>query len=183
MPGLEKYHGQDVYLTEALSLEINASIKEAVEEKKPFFAYMSHYALHAPFHPDEESLTHPRRRPFRSSRLLRICNFNELISGFSGLNLAKQFQDLRCAVRGMGVHDSFTEKVPGPARICEGRGNVYCFFLLSCICCFCLLSEFVFVCFWDWFFCLDFGDLSPMSLFSLVRGCGLPVARLDVSKG
>jgi len=53
VPGLEKYHGQDIYLTEALTLEINDSIRQAVEEKKPFFAHMSHYAVHAPFQPDE----------------------------------------------------------------------------------------------------------------------------------
>ena len=52
VPGLEKYHGQDIYLTEALTLEMNAAISQSVEEKKPFFAYMSHYAVHAPFEPD-----------------------------------------------------------------------------------------------------------------------------------
>ena len=50
--GLEKYHGKDIYLTEALTIEMNSEIKRAVEEKKPFFAYMSHYAVHAPFNPD-----------------------------------------------------------------------------------------------------------------------------------
>lgn len=50
--GLEKYHGKDTYLTEALTIEINAEIKRSVDQKKPFFAYMSHYAVHAPFNPD-----------------------------------------------------------------------------------------------------------------------------------
>ena len=50
--GLEKYHGKDIYLTEAHTIEMNAEIKRAVDEKKPFFAYMSHYAVHAPFNPD-----------------------------------------------------------------------------------------------------------------------------------
>jgi len=50
--GLEKYHGKDIYLTEAHTIEMNAEIKKAVDEKKPFFAYMSHYAVHAPFNPD-----------------------------------------------------------------------------------------------------------------------------------
>jgi len=52
VPGLEKYHGKDIYLTEALTLEMNAEIKRSVDEKKPFFAYMAHYAVHAPFNPD-----------------------------------------------------------------------------------------------------------------------------------
>ena len=52
VPGLEKYYGTDTFLTEALTLEANAKIAEAVKEKKPFFLYMAHYAVHAPFMPD-----------------------------------------------------------------------------------------------------------------------------------
>ncbi|MEQ6118204.1 sulfatase [Reichenbachiella sp. MALMAid0571] len=52
VPGLEKYHGTDIYLTEALTLEANKAISKAVEEKKPFYLYMSHYAIHAPWEKD-----------------------------------------------------------------------------------------------------------------------------------
>jgi len=52
VPGLEAYRGTDTYLTEALTLELNKEITKAVEEKKPFFAYMAHYAVHAPFQSD-----------------------------------------------------------------------------------------------------------------------------------
>jgi len=53
VPGLEKYHGQDIHLTEALTLEMKAAMSQAVTDKKPFFAYMSHYAVHAPFQSDK----------------------------------------------------------------------------------------------------------------------------------
>ncbi|MEP0713312.1 MAG: sulfatase [Algoriphagus sp.] len=52
VPGLEKYHGQDIFLTEALTLEAKAAITQAHEEGKPFFLNMSHYAVHAPFYSD-----------------------------------------------------------------------------------------------------------------------------------
>lgn len=52
VPGLEKYHGQDIFLTEALTLEANAAITQAKEEGKPFFLNMAHYAVHAPFYSD-----------------------------------------------------------------------------------------------------------------------------------
>ncbi|PZX55886.1 arylsulfatase A-like enzyme [Algoriphagus ratkowskyi] len=52
VPGLEKYHGQDIFLTEALTLEANAAISQAKAEGKPFFLNMSHYAVHAPFYSD-----------------------------------------------------------------------------------------------------------------------------------
>ena len=53
VPGLEKYHGTDTYLTEALTLEANEAVNQAVREKKPFYLYMSHYAIHAPWEKDD----------------------------------------------------------------------------------------------------------------------------------
>ncbi|MDA3926843.1 MAG: sulfatase-like hydrolase/transferase [Kiritimatiellae bacterium] len=47
VPGLKKYHGTDTFLTEAITLEMNQAIEQSVKAKKPFFAYMSHYAVHA----------------------------------------------------------------------------------------------------------------------------------------
>ena len=52
VPGLEKYHGKDIFLTEALTLEANLAISQAKEEGKPFFLNMAHYAVHAPFYSD-----------------------------------------------------------------------------------------------------------------------------------
>ncbi len=52
VPGLEKYHGTDTYLSEALTLEASAEIDRAVAENKPFYLYMSHYAIHAPWEAD-----------------------------------------------------------------------------------------------------------------------------------
>lgn len=50
--GLEKYHGRDIFLTEALTLEANLAISKAKEEGKPFFLNMAHYAVHSPFYSD-----------------------------------------------------------------------------------------------------------------------------------
>lgn len=52
VPGLDKYHGKDIFLTEALTLEANLAISKAKEEGKPFFLNMAHYAVHAPFYSD-----------------------------------------------------------------------------------------------------------------------------------
>jgi hypothetical protein len=52
VPHLEKYHGTDTFLTEALTLEMNRAITAAVAAGRPFFAHMSHYAVHAPFETD-----------------------------------------------------------------------------------------------------------------------------------
>lgn len=52
VPGLEKYHGTDTHLSDAITIEMNKAIENAVAKKKPFFSYMSHYAVHAPFQLD-----------------------------------------------------------------------------------------------------------------------------------
>ena len=58
IPGLEKYHGTNTFLTEALTLEANPEIDKALTKKKPFFLYMSHYAVHVPFHSDPRFAAH-----------------------------------------------------------------------------------------------------------------------------
>lgn len=58
VPGLDKYHGTDTFLTEALTLEANAALAETVKQKKPFFLYMAHYAVHAPFDSDPRFAEH-----------------------------------------------------------------------------------------------------------------------------
>jgi arylsulfatase A-like enzyme len=53
VPGLESYHGTETFLTEALTIEANKAVEESVHERKPFFLYMAHYAVHVPFAPDK----------------------------------------------------------------------------------------------------------------------------------
>ena len=56
VPGLEKYHGSDVFLTDALTIEAEAEIEKAVKEGKPFYLNISHYAVHQPFEADKRYL-------------------------------------------------------------------------------------------------------------------------------
>ncbi len=50
--GSDRYHvkrdGQDVHLSEALTIEAKNEIGSAVRDDKPFFLYLSHYAVHTP---------------------------------------------------------------------------------------------------------------------------------------
>ncbi len=56
--GLEKYHGQEIFLTEALTLEANTHVADAVKADKPFFLYFAQYAVHAPFNSDSRFAAH-----------------------------------------------------------------------------------------------------------------------------
>lgn len=51
--GLEKYHGKDIFLTEALTLEGIVAMQKALDKDRPFFLNMSHYAVHVPYARDE----------------------------------------------------------------------------------------------------------------------------------
>ena len=50
---LDHYFGQNIHLTEALTLEAKREIQDAVDAKQPFFCYFSHYAPHTPIEADE----------------------------------------------------------------------------------------------------------------------------------
>lgn len=52
VPGLEAYHGSDLYLTEVLTLEAEKLIEEATAQQQPFFLDFAHYAVHTPIMAD-----------------------------------------------------------------------------------------------------------------------------------
>ncbi len=58
VPHLERYHGTDTFLTEALTIEAKARLSESVQAGEPFYLYMAHYAVHAPFHSDPRFADH-----------------------------------------------------------------------------------------------------------------------------
>ncbi|MDG2108657.1 MAG: sulfatase [Flavobacteriaceae bacterium] len=53
VPGLEKYHGQDIFLTEALTQEVFSALDQPVQKNKPFFLYFSLYGIHTPLMANE----------------------------------------------------------------------------------------------------------------------------------
>ncbi|MDC1106260.1 sulfatase [Prolixibacteraceae bacterium] len=48
IPGMEEFHGKDIFLTEALTQKALQVVTDSVPSKKPFFLYMAHYAVHSP---------------------------------------------------------------------------------------------------------------------------------------
>lgn len=51
--GLEQYYSKGTFLTEALTIEALKALDKPIADHQPFFLYMSHYAIHAPYSPDE----------------------------------------------------------------------------------------------------------------------------------
>lgn len=52
VPGLEKYHGDTINLTHALTLEAIEALEKLRGSGQPFFLHMSHYTVHTPIEPD-----------------------------------------------------------------------------------------------------------------------------------
>jgi arylsulfatase A-like enzyme len=97
VPGLKSYHGEEIYLTEALTLEANKQIEAAVNAKKPFFLHMAHYAVHAPFQKDPrfvENYASSGKSPSAQA-------YATLIEGMD-----KSLGDLLEKVRSLGVADN-----------------------------------------------------------------------------
>lgn len=60
VPHLEKYFDTQTFLTEALTIEAQRAVEEAVADQQPFFLYFSHYAVHSPFDSDPRFAQHYR---------------------------------------------------------------------------------------------------------------------------
>jgi len=58
VPNFEAYHGTDTFLTEALTIEAKRLLDETVKTGRPFFLYLAHYAVHAPFNSDPRFAEH-----------------------------------------------------------------------------------------------------------------------------
>jgi arylsulfatase A-like enzyme len=53
VPGLEKFHGDSIFLTEALTREAIKALDSSRTTGKPFYLYMAHYAVHVPLYADD----------------------------------------------------------------------------------------------------------------------------------
>lgn len=97
VPGLDDYHGRDIYLTEALTREAIKAVEKAVADRQPFYLYMSHYAVHAPWEKDDrfvQKYLDAGLKPFEAT----------LASMIEGMD--KSLGDLMAAVDRLGVAEN-----------------------------------------------------------------------------
>jgi len=96
VPGLDAYHGKNIYLTEALTLEAIKAVEKAVADQRPFYLYMSHYAVHAPWERDDrfyQKYVDAGLKPFEAT----------LASMIEGMD--KSLGELMSALERLGVSD------------------------------------------------------------------------------
>jgi len=104
VPGLEEYHGKDINLTDALTIEAKKELDAAVAEKKPFYLYMSHYAVHGPWEPDHRFIEKYRtnKSDCRSTKARKIRErYEDYASMIEGMD--KSLGDLMEHLKKLGV--------------------------------------------------------------------------------
>lgn len=97
VPHLEKYHGTETFLTEALTIEANLAVRDAVKAGNPFFLHFAHYAVHAPFESDPRFAANYRN----SDKSTRAQAFATLIEGMD-----KSLGDLLDQLDKLGVAEN-----------------------------------------------------------------------------
>ncbi len=95
VPGLDAYHGANIHLTEALTREAVQAVQKAVADRQPFYLYMSHYAVHAPWEKDERfypKYVDAGLTPFEATRASMIegmdKSLGDLMAAFDRLGIA-----------------------------------------------------------------------------------------------
>lgn len=104
VPGLEKYKGTDTFLSEALTREAMAALEKPIAENKPFYLYMSHYAVHAPYNADKrfKDKYHDKYDAFLKDTLSDMeQNYATLVEGMD-----KSLGDLMDFIEKKGVADN-----------------------------------------------------------------------------
>ncbi len=97
VPHLAKYHGTDLFLSEALTLESKAHVSAAVQAKLPFYLYLAHYAVHAPFQPDPRFAAHYKN----SGKPANAQAFATLVEGMD-----KSLGDLLDHLEALGIAEN-----------------------------------------------------------------------------
>lgn len=118
VPDLEKYHDTGTFLTDALTLEAKKEIQKAVQEKRPFYLNMAHYAVHNPFQVDKRFLPHYEKDSLKGDSAKAYAT---LIEGMD-----KSLGDLMDEVQRLGIAENtliiFLGDNGGDAPLGDNRG-------------------------------------------------------------
>lgn len=131
VPGLERYHGQNIYLTDALTREANRAIERAVAEGKPFFLNMAHYAVHAPIMADSQYVgryegLHPVEAAYASMIEGMDASLGAIMDKLEELGVAENTLILFMSDNGgLSAHARGGELHTHNAPLRSGKGSAY----------------------------------------------------------
>ncbi len=102
VPGLSSYHGSSTHLTDALTVEANRAVADAVAAGQPFFLYMAHYAVHAPIQPHHRFTSRYADQMYQGTEIripVAEVNYASMVEGVDASlgAILKQLEDLGVA--------------------------------------------------------------------------------------
>ncbi|CAA6693094.1 MULTISPECIES: sulfatase [unclassified Lentimonas] len=126
VPGLEKYHGSETFLTEALTLEFNAALEQSVQQGKRFYGYMAHYALHSPWNSDPRFASHYKNDSSMNGSARAYATLIEGMDKSLG-DIIQKLEDLEIAEETLifFMSDNGGENPMGQAPLRERKGSLY----------------------------------------------------------
>ncbi len=136
IPGLEKYHGQDIYLTEALAIEAVAAIEQSVKDGKPFYLNFAPYAVHAPIMANKKYLDHYSTLDAKEAAYATMIEtvdhaLGDLLAALDRLGIAESTVVIYSSDNGglsahaRGESPSGTKKHTHNAPLRSGKGSAY----------------------------------------------------------
>jgi arylsulfatase A-like enzyme len=87
--GLEAYHGKDIHLTKALTIEAISEMEKAVNADEPFFLYMAHYAVHTPIMEHKPYMDHVQLEAFEKDAEAKYASMIKGVDVSLGQLMAK----------------------------------------------------------------------------------------------
>ncbi len=94
VPGLDRWHGTDAYLTDVLTDATADALRGAIDDGAPFFLYMSEYAVHSPRDADDKYLARYKDLPEEEAAFATQvegmdANFGRLLALLEELGVAR----------------------------------------------------------------------------------------------
>lgn len=139
VPGLQEYKGRDIHLTDALTEEACREIEKSVNEhRRPFFLYLSHYAVHTPLQvhrPHEgrykDQPVAPSEKQYASMVEGMDASLGRVLDKLGELGVADQTLIVFYTDNGGLSHSARGKNILGGARdthnkpLREGKGSAY----------------------------------------------------------
>jgi len=132
VPGLDKYHQTETFLTDALTLEARDQITTAVRDQQPFFLYLAHYAVHAPFNVDPRFAAHykdseqsPSVQAFATLIEGMDKSLGDLLDHLQSLNIAEETLVIFLGDNGTDARIGGPEEIASAAPLRGMKGACY----------------------------------------------------------
>ncbi len=129
VPGLEAYHGKDVFLEEALALEAASRVREAVTDGVPFYLSFAPYAVHTPIQANRRYLERyadldPVERAYATMVETVDAALGTLLDLFDELGIAERTVIVFSSDNGgLTTHDRGGKPLTHNAPLRSGKGS------------------------------------------------------------